>query len=197
MWEVPPQTKAVLLALHGCSHSGTDFWEQSEACPRCLGLPEEVIIRRAALEHGYALIAPSSSNRERKCWHMQFEDPSSSNDAKVVSVVGDVMKEEGLLGLPIFVVGVSSGGGFALMVPHLLPVKVRMHAWAQRQPRARLALPPTFAPCLRAALLVRAGRVRPDHACAHQPAHAEERQALPAHSVCGHGREGPGEARVG
>ena len=29
--------KAVLLIFHGCSHSATDWWFTSPACPQCLG----------------------------------------------------------------------------------------------------------------------------------------------------------------
>ena len=40
------------------------------------------------------------------------------------------MKQEGLLGLPVYAVGISSGGGFALMLPHLMELRVRVPACA-------------------------------------------------------------------
>lgn len=38
LWQLPEgPAKGLLFLAHGCSHSATDFWERSEACPNCLG----------------------------------------------------------------------------------------------------------------------------------------------------------------
>ncbi len=47
LWEVPHQPRGVLFVAHGCSHSGSDWWPPSQRCQHCLGLPEEMIVRRA------------------------------------------------------------------------------------------------------------------------------------------------------
>ena len=66
MPDVRPQ--GVLALFHGCAHSATDFWPQSDRCPECRGLPVEVRITRMALQAGWATIALSSKDRESKCW---------------------------------------------------------------------------------------------------------------------------------
>lgn len=37
VYEVPENPKGVLLLFHGCQHSSTDWWMQSEHCPECIG----------------------------------------------------------------------------------------------------------------------------------------------------------------
>lgn len=54
----------ILLLAHGCSHSATDFFS---SCSKCLGLPEEMRIVKAALARNYVALALSSSDRYSKC----------------------------------------------------------------------------------------------------------------------------------
>ena len=81
LWELPPAPMGVLFVAHGCSHSGSDFWPKSGRCMHCLGLPEEMWVREAALRRGYAVVAVSSHNRETQCWHNTGAD--KSEDLKV------------------------------------------------------------------------------------------------------------------
>lgn len=82
LWQVPDGgARGVLFVAHGCSHSGSDFWPKSGRCMHCLGLPEEVRVREAALRRGYAVVAVSSHNRETQCWHNTGAD--KSEDLKV------------------------------------------------------------------------------------------------------------------
>jgi len=81
LWELPPAPLGVLFLAHGCSHSGSDFWPKSGRCMHCLGLPEEMRVRQAALRRGYAVVAVSSHNRETMCWHNTGAD--RSEDLKV------------------------------------------------------------------------------------------------------------------
>ena len=60
LWEVPAEPKGVLLVAHGCNHQGGDFWPPSPRCRHCLGLPEEGVVRAAALRRGFAVVAVSS-----------------------------------------------------------------------------------------------------------------------------------------
>ncbi|KAL4426995.1 hypothetical protein ABPG77_009556 [Micractinium sp. CCAP 211/92] len=120
LWEVPHQPRGVLFVAHGCSHSGSDWWPPSQRCQHCLGLPEEMIVRRAAVERGYAVIAVSSFDRETKCWHNTAASRSEDLQ-RVPDILRAVMKEEGLSELPLLSFGASSGGSFALRVGALMP----------------------------------------------------------------------------
>jgi uncharacterized protein YaeQ len=63
------------------AQQGSDFWPPSKRCKHCLGLPEEVRVREAALRRGYAVVAVTSFNRTSKCWHNT--QPKRSEDLKV------------------------------------------------------------------------------------------------------------------
>ena len=78
---MPPSPMGVLFVAHGCSHAGSDFWPKTGRCVHCLGLPEEVRVREAALRRGYAVVAASSFDRETKCWQNRGAD--KSEDLKV------------------------------------------------------------------------------------------------------------------
>jgi hypothetical protein len=53
-WQVPKNPKGAVFLAHGCVHSAYNFWPQSEACPECRGLPEELSHTLQALKLGYA-----------------------------------------------------------------------------------------------------------------------------------------------
>lgn len=118
MWELPTAAPphAVLFVAHGCSHAATDFWAPSKACPKALGLPEEVRLRKMALAAGYAVIGISSQDRNSGCWHFELD--------------GDVVKDALAAWftltnlpptLPLVAFGASSGGAFVLQLPGLVP----------------------------------------------------------------------------
>lgn len=102
----------VLLVLHGCSHGAYD-WASPSECDGCVGLPEEMTIARHAAEAGLVLAAPSSSNRERKCWRPGDDGP------RLVHVVESLTQQHP--GVPLFVFGASSGGAMALVLPRYVP----------------------------------------------------------------------------
>lgn len=56
-----------MFLAHGCVHSAHNYWPQSEECPECRGLPEELSHTLQALKLGYAggppLRAASASQR--------------------------------------------------------------------------------------------------------------------------------------
>lgn len=122
VYEVPSGTvKGVVLLLHGCSHSATDFWHSSEGCRDCIGLPEEVRVRQAGLARGYIAVAVSSSNRKGKCFSSNISGQSAGDDLRYVNTAlknvhettgapGDVMNN-------VIAFGVSSGGSFSAMLP--------------------------------------------------------------------------------
>lgn len=43
-----------MFLAHGCVHSGYNYWPESDACPDCRGLPEELSHTLQALKLGYA-----------------------------------------------------------------------------------------------------------------------------------------------
>lgn len=133
MYEIPPSPKAVMFVAHGCQHSATDFWEQTRSCPTCLGLPEEVRIRRRTLQAGIAFIALSSQDRDfSRCW-------SFENDAPVVQrALRRFRDKHGLSALPLAALGASSGGAFVLQ----LPAKLELDAVISQI----MAIPPQMLP---------------------------------------------------
>jgi len=120
VWQKPAgAVKGVLLVFHGCSHSATDWWPKSAACPKCIGLPEEVNITRVALHRGYALVALSSAARNsHKCWHASapLHHPQDTKDvANAKAIVSTLLPREGLDKVPLYGMGASSGGAFVLV----------------------------------------------------------------------------------
>ncbi|KIY93299.1 hypothetical protein MNEG_14663 [Monoraphidium neglectum] len=90
VWQRPTkELEGVLFVAHGCNHAATDWLPKSDACPRCTGLPEETNITRTALRRGIAVVA-------------------------VKAALGKLLEREGLDGLPLYALGASSGGAFAL-----------------------------------------------------------------------------------
>ena len=125
LWEVPAQPQRVLFVAHGCAHAGSDFWAPSPRCPHCLGLPQEQLVRAAALRRGYAVVAVSSFDRESKCWH-NTQAWRSEDLRRLPAILRRVVKEEGLQGLPLYALGASSGGGIVLRLAQAMPeVQVR------------------------------------------------------------------------
>ncbi|GAX78849.1 hypothetical protein CEUSTIGMA_g6287.t1 [Chlamydomonas eustigma] len=125
VWEVPSKPKFVLFVAHGCNHGAVDFWPKSEACPLCQGLPIEMNITRHALARGYAVVAVSSAARDtHRCWNLpHMHRPDYPNDTENVKRVFDVLfPRAGLLGLPVFALGASSGGGFVMALGGEIPL---------------------------------------------------------------------------
>ena len=120
LWEVPKKPKRVLFVAHGCSHAGSDFWPASPACKHCLGLPEEVAVRQAALKRGYAVVAVTSFNRESGCWHNTA--PARSEDLRrLPAILRELLGTQALAKLPLFAFGASSGGSMALRLAAVMP----------------------------------------------------------------------------
>lgn len=99
--------KGLIFLAHGCSHAAIDWWPSTPTCPSCIGLPVEMSIVSAALNSGFAVIAVSSSSREHKCWSPADMNPSI---AIVKSFYTNKLKNN--LSIPLYLLGVSSGGSF-------------------------------------------------------------------------------------
>jgi hypothetical protein len=87
VWQKPRDASRVIFLAHGCSHGAVDFWPKSSACPKCIGLPEERTIVKAALRRGYMVVAISSMDRANsRCWSMPFPtDPEVDDDTTRVA----------------------------------------------------------------------------------------------------------------
>mmetsp|Transcript_108639 Transcript_108639/g.307102 ORF Transcript_108639/g.307102 Transcript_108639/m.307102 type:complete len:384 (+) Transcript_108639:96-1247(+) len=127
LWQLPSsRVKGLFFAAHGCCHQAPDYFSEQEpdgwrfaACSRtrsggCLGLPQELHLRRAALARGYGFVAVSGGSGQGDCW-------SPAEAPRVRRAIEHVLEAEGLPeGLPVFATGSSSGG--LLMTPMALPV---------------------------------------------------------------------------
>jgi len=129
VYEVLPEgrkVKGLVFLAHGCSHSGTDWWDKSEMCPKCIGLPEEKRIVARLVEKDYVPLAVSSKDRlGSRCWKEEDLTP-------VWKAIKIVRERLGLTQERLFAFGASSGGtfvsqiginptsGFAVVAPQLL-----------------------------------------------------------------------------
>ncbi|PRW51151.1 peroxisomal membrane 11A isoform A [Chlorella sorokiniana] len=115
-YEIPQAPKGTVAFFHGCSHGGYDSWYSQAACPECRGLPEEVSHTKQALALGYAVVAINSLNRDPPGEGDDAAMCFSFSDDKdgVAEALRDLLQEQGLQDLPLYVGGVSSGGSFAL-----------------------------------------------------------------------------------
>jgi hypothetical protein len=115
-------TSCIITSAHGCSHAGTDWFVKSSSCPSCIGLPIERTIAEASLAHGYAVLAPTSQDRQSGCWspadvplvvntikhvltHEAFVRPAQSTDTTKMTAAE-------AKSLPVVLLGASSGGAF-------------------------------------------------------------------------------------
>ncbi|KAL4536941.1 hypothetical protein Ndes2526A_g06440 [Nannochloris sp. 'desiccata'] len=128
-WELPTKSPplGVLIFLHGCNHAAGDVFPQSTRCPKCLGLPEEQRTRKLAVNHhSLAVVAISSlqaTHEGKGCWDPQHgttpgQDDLSSVAAIIENLIAD--HEPQLQKLPIYALGVSSGGSLALLLPKVM-----------------------------------------------------------------------------
>lgn len=121
VWQSPlGAATAIFFLAHGCDHSATDFWPQSEirmgrhigvrtGCPRCIGLPEEMAIVNSALKANMFVVAISSRSR---CWSLG--GGTTGDGDRVGRVLRHLIKRELPKGakLPLYAFGASSGGSF-------------------------------------------------------------------------------------
>lgn len=107
-----------VIFFHGCSHSATDFFPAGDLCPQCIGLPEETRMVRIALERGYGVVAVSSTNRERKCWGTHPEAKEGPDYDRVSTALREAQARNAYSPrVPLFAIGISSGGLFATSLP--------------------------------------------------------------------------------
>lgn len=117
------EPKGTIILLHGCHHSATDWFPRGTECLKCRGLPESVRIAQLAWSERYNVIAVSSTDRVRKCWHTNIQEGIGSDYDRVRTALGEANKRKAYSpNLPLFAVGASSGGFFASSLPLKFPV---------------------------------------------------------------------------
>eukprot|EP00929_Paragymnodinium_shiwhaense_P097814 TRINITY_DN59410_c0_g1_i1.p1 TRINITY_DN59410_c0_g1~~TRINITY_DN59410_c0_g1_i1.p1 ORF type:complete len:386 (-),score=37.18 TRINITY_DN59410_c0_g1_i1:16-1173(-) len=119
LWQKPEgRIRGILFFAHGCSHQAPDLFINSDAngnqfrhCAQsnvgqCYGLPEEVMLQSTARSKGYVIAAMSGGTGQRSCWHMDSDPPRAKLALEHIRHV------EGLDGVPLILIGGSSGGAF-------------------------------------------------------------------------------------
>lgn len=101
--QIPTSPKAVLFLAHGCGGKAPDWWDKSEKCSICVGLPEERLIVLHALSRNFAVLTISSAE---KCWTFEEEI------VKVKNIIEWWVEKNNLQKLPLTGLGASSGGYF-------------------------------------------------------------------------------------
>lgn len=94
-WASPtPRPVGVFVMLHACSHNSHDFFK----------LPEHLTMTTHLLQRRMLLLVPDAQWAVDSCWHPQV-------DAGLVTVaVGSFLAASGLSDLPLYGLGISSGG---------------------------------------------------------------------------------------
>lgn len=143
-WELPKgQLRGVVAFGHGCFHAGYDPWTRQSKCPvKCVGLPEEVMWRRAALARGLVVIGISSQERSkdikaRGCWFEVKKD----NGTSAARVIRTVIRRLKLQHLPLYVAGASSGAILAMSLPWAMPEIVGVYSQVRGLPIEKFQLP--------------------------------------------------------
>ncbi|CAN6483553.1 unnamed protein product [Victoria cruziana] len=103
IWQIPDNPKAILFLAHGCNGRAANFWDRSQSCSSCVGLPEERLIVLSALASKFAVITISSIG---KCWSLGKEKES------VTGIIRWWIEKRKLEKLPLTALGASSGGYF-------------------------------------------------------------------------------------
>lgn len=150
-YQIPDQPRATALLIHGCASGAYNFWPQSDACPGCRGLPEQMSHVVQALQRGYAVISVNSLNSTSGCWSW-WDDCYDVRD-----LVKDWLKQNGLRDLPLYGSGVSSGSAFLLKLPRFLEfdgihpeaLAVTIDTWGLEKMKGKPYPPTVFASMLR------------------------------------------------
>jgi hypothetical protein len=108
IYELPNKNPVgVFFIAHACTHSAKDFWLLSPQCNDCVGLAEEVLIVKKALQVGFIVVAISSFDTQSGCWDYQ-----AHNVEFVSSSLINIRQTYNVTHFPIFALGTSSGGSF-------------------------------------------------------------------------------------
>jgi hypothetical protein len=113
------RAKGLVAVFPGCSRAATGFWPWVAGDPvgkKCTGFPEDVSHTKQILNRGYAILVLTPSDRSL-CW-----TSTTTNISQPVEAIKRFQTKFGLDSSSLFVLGVSSGGGFAARMADLIHV---------------------------------------------------------------------------
>jgi hypothetical protein len=113
-YQIPKNPRGTVLFVHGCVHSGYNYFPQSKQCNACRGLPEQLSHSLQALRRGYAVIAISSADRDTGCWSW------NEDGWDVAQLLKGFLRNQGLDDKPFYGAGISSGASFLLKLPRYI-----------------------------------------------------------------------------
>ncbi len=104
-WAAPAGARATVVLFHGTGGSAANWLER----------PEAMRFGKLALDHGYAIVAPSSGDREKGVWLSGW--PDNVDFQMVVDVLADLRSRGAIPASgPVYGVGMSNGGSFVSVV---------------------------------------------------------------------------------
>ena len=113
------RAKGLVAVFPGCSRAATGFWPWVAGDPvgkKCTGFPEDVSHTKQILNRGYAILVLTPSDRSL-CW-----TSTTTNISQPVEAIKRFQTKFGLESVGLFVLGASSGGGFAARMADLTHV---------------------------------------------------------------------------
>lgn len=120
-FESPLAARGLVLILHKCGRSGSDYWPRSAACAECTGLPESLAHTQQALARGYAVAALNSLDRRTdgggRCFAWSDDAGAAADAARQLPTRLGLPP-----GAPVYLMGTSSGGSLALRLCRLVDV---------------------------------------------------------------------------
>ncbi|CAM6093606.1 unnamed protein product [Calypogeia fissa] len=120
VWQIPSDTKAVLIFTHGGTMSSLEYFDQGPNCEQCYGLPESRAVALEALRRRYAVIVVT----------VAATDGYDFNAPLVSDIVKKWMAGRVLDGLPIAIWAHSAGGSLATALIDRLPTQAMVLACA-------------------------------------------------------------------
>lgn len=119
VWAMPKALNilGVMLLAHGCKQSPRVWFAEGPHCLKCAPRPEELCMTQQALDAGYAVIAVGNLKGSRGCWERD-DVPSVVRTLNKWRTRHNLQKE---LGVPLYVLGVGSGGWFGVNAGRVWP----------------------------------------------------------------------------
>lgn len=115
LYQIPQNPRGTVVAFHGCSRPAKGFWPfHAKYNPKGLGFPEDMSHAKQALRKGYAFLVLDPTDTRTYCWSGKTDWPLA------VGALEKFLRDHKLLGKPVFTIGASAGGKFALNMQHKL-----------------------------------------------------------------------------
>ncbi|KAK9820955.1 hypothetical protein WJX81_006047 [Elliptochloris bilobata] len=121
------EPKGVIFILHGCLQLVTEWGFQSEHCPDCHGMPEEMVTVWKLWRRGYAAVAvgPLNGGGGFHCYatgtdEEEFDVPEVP---EMVRTLRQILTDNRWWHLPRYAMGTSRGGAMALIIALHFPLQ--------------------------------------------------------------------------